>query len=339
MSDVTDRADRGVPAPVRAASVRPVAPPPLPGGGPERPRGRGGWWRRHNRLGDLSAAIVLLAPTLLVLGVFTIYPIAYSFYLSLLDWDGLSVQRRFVGWANYVQLWQSGELGNSIWVTLVYTAGVTVGGLVAGFAIALLLNAVIRGATTYRAIYFLPVVTATVAVAVVWKLLLDPGAGYVNVMLRGVGVDPPSWLRDPTWAMPAVIVVGIWKRIGFNVVVFLAGLQAIPRDLYEAAEVDGASGWALVRRITLPLMAPMTLLLTIMSIIDSFLVFDQIFIMTGGGPVGSTETLGLLLYRHAFRYFDLGSASAVGWVMVVLTGGISVMQWRMYGSGRRGVQM
>ena len=303
------------------------------------PRGSGrSWWRRRNRLGDLTAAVVLVTPTLLVLGVFTIYPIVYSGYLSLLDWDGLSIERRFVGWANYVQLWQSGELGNSIWVTIVYTAGVTAGGLAAGLAIALLLHRVLRGATIYRAIYFLPVVTATVAVAVVWKLLLDPGAGYVNEVLRGLGMSPPSWLRDPDWAMPAVIVVGIWKRIGFNVVVFLAGLQAIPRDVYEAAEVDGAGGWGLVRSITMPLIAPITLLLAIMSVIDSFLVFDQIFIMTGGGPVGSTETLGLLLYRHAFRYFDLGSASAIGWVMLVLTASISMMQWRMYGSGRSGVQ-
>lgn len=286
----------------------------------------------------MSAAVVLLTPTLLVLGVFTIYPIVYSGYLSLLDWDGLSIERRFVGWANYVKLWQSGDLGNSIWATLLYTAGVTVGGLVAGLSIALLLDRVLRGATVYRAIYFLPVVTATVAVAVVWKLLLDPGAGYVNVVLRGLGMSPPSWLRDPDWAMPAVILVGIWKRIGFNVVVFLAGLQAIPRDVYEAAEVDGASGWVLARNITIPLIAPMTLLVAIMGVIDSFLVFDQIFIMTGGGPVGSTETLGLLLYRHAFRYFDLGSASAIGWVMFVLTAGISIVQWRMYGSGRRGVQ-
>lgn len=286
----------------------------------------------------MSAAVVLLTPTLLVLGVFTIYPIVYSGYLSLLDWDGLSIERRFVGWANYVKLWQSGDLGNSIWATLLYTAGVTVGGLVAGLSIALLLDRVLRGATVYRAIYFLPVVTATVAVAVVWKLLLDPGAGYVNVVLRGLGMSPPSWLRDPDWAMPAVILVGIWKRIGFNVVVFLAGLQAIPRDVYEAAEVDGASGWVLARNITIPLIAPMTLLVAIMGVIDSFLVFDQIFIMTGGGPVGSTETLGLLLYRHAFRYFDLGSASAIGWVMLVLTAGISIVQWRMYGSGRRGVQ-
>ncbi|MGH3442672.1 MAG: carbohydrate ABC transporter permease [Nitriliruptorales bacterium] len=297
------------------------------------------WYRRHNRLGDLSAAAVLLTPTLVVLGVFVVYPIAYSGYLSLLAWDGLSAERTFVGLSNYLSLWRSGELGNSIWVTLLYTAGVTVGGLAAGLGIAVLINAVVRGGSTYRALYFLPVVTATVAVAVVWKLLLDPGSGYVNVVLRQLGASPPSWLRDPNWAMPAVVLVGIWKRIGFNVVVFMAGLQAIPRDVYEAAEVDGAGGWALLRYVTVPLLAPMTLLLAIMSVIDSFLVFDQIFIMTGGGPVGATETLGLLLYRHAFRYFDLGTASAVGWVMFALIAGISITQWRMSRTGSRGVQL
>lgn len=294
-------------------------------------------WRRYNRLGDATAAAVLLTPTVLVLGVFTIYPILYSGYLSLVDWDGLALERPFVGADNYIALWRSGELTNSIGVTLLYTAGVTAGSIVIGLAIALLVNSIIRGATFYRAAYFMPVVTATVAVAVVWTLLLDPGSGYVNVLLREFGLSPPSWLRDPTWALPAVVAVGVWKRIGFNVVIFLAGLQSIPRDVYEAAEVDGAGPWGMTRHVTLPLIAPMTLLVSIMSIIDSFLVFDQVFIMTGGGPVGSTETLGLLLYRYAFSYFDLGSASAVGWVMFALMAGISMMQWRISGRGSQGV--
>jgi multiple sugar transport system permease protein len=174
---------------------------------------------------------------------------------------------------------------------------------------------------------------------VVWKLLLDPGSGYLNVVLRSLGADPPSWLRSPTWAMPAVILVGIWKRIGFNAVVYLAALQTISRDMYEAAEVDGAGIVPLLRYVTVPLLAPVTLLLAIMSVIDSFLVFDQIFIMTGGGPIGTTEVLGLLLYRHAFSYFDFGTASAIGWVMFALMAGISLTQWRLYGTGARGVRL
>lgn len=295
------------------------------------------WYRRHNRLGDLSAAIICLLPATIVLGVFSLYPIVYSGYLSLVEWDGLADEKRFVWFDNYVRLARSGALGNSIKVTLIYATGVTVGSLVLGLVAAMLLNAAVKGMIIYRTIYFLPVVTATVAVAVVWKLLLDPGSGYVNVLLRGIGVTAPSWLRDPTWAMPAVIMVGIWKRLGFNMVVYLAGLQAVPREVQEAAEVDGAGPFATFRDITLPLLAPTTLLLAILTVIDAFLVFDQIYIMTGGGPVGTTEVLGLLLYRQAFDYFDLGGASAIGWVMFALIAGSSLLQWRFYGAGTREV--
>jgi multiple sugar transport system permease protein len=293
------------------------------------------WYRRRNRLGDLSAAVVCLLPAAVVLGVFSLYPILYSGYLSLVEWDGLAADRPFVWFDNYVRLARSGLLGNSVKVTLIYAAGVTLGSLVVGLLAAVLLDRVVRGRTLYRAIYFLPVVTATVAIAVVWKLLLDAGSGYVNTVLRGVGITAPSWLRDPTWAMPAVILVGVWKRLGFNMVVYLAGLQSVPREVQEAAAVDGAGPAAVFRDVTLPLLAPTTLLLAILGVIDAFLVFDQIYIMTGGGPVGSTEVLGLLLYRQAFDYFDLGGASAIGWVMFALVAGASLAQWRFYGAGTR----
>jgi len=295
------------------------------------------WYRRHNRLGDLSAAVVCLLPTALVLGVFSLYPIVYSGYLSLVEWDGLAAERPVVWFDNYLRLARSGLLGNSIKVTLIYATGVVVGSLALGLLAAVLLNAGVKGLTLYRTIYFLPVVTATVAAAVVWKLLLDPGSGYVNIVLRDLGVAAPSWLRDPTWAMPAVILVGVWKRLGFTMVVFLGGLQSIPREVQEAAAVDGAGPVAVFRDVTLPLLAPTTLLLAIMGVIDAFLVFDQVYVLTGGGPVGSTEVLGLLLYRQAFRYFDLGGASAIGWVMFALIASVSLVQWLLYGAGTREV--
>ncbi len=291
------------------------------------------WYRRNNRLGDLSAAVVCLLPSVVILAAFNLYPILYSAYLSLVTWDGLAASKPYVGFANYLHLARSGLLGNAIKVTLLYAGGVTALSLVVGLIVALLLNSKMRGRTLYRTIYFLPVITATVAVAVVWKLMLDPGSGYINVLLRGFGVTAPSWLRDPTWALPAVILVGAWKRVGFTMVVYLAGLQSVPRDVQEAAEVDGAGTFATFRDITLPLLAPTTLLLAILGFIDGFLVFDQVYIMTGGGPLGSTEVLGLLLYRQAFEYFDLGGASAIGWVMFALIAGMSAVQWRLYRDG------
>jgi multiple sugar transport system permease protein len=274
---------------------------------------------------------------MLVLGLFTILPIAYSGYLSTVEWDGLSAERPFVGLGNFIRLWQSGALGESAKATMIYTIGVSVGSMILGLAVALLISRATRGASFYRAIYFLPAVTATVAISVVWKLLLDPNSGYINQFLGTVGIEGPNWLRSPTWAMPAVILVGIWKRLGFNTIIYLAGMHTIPRSVYEAAAVDGAGTWATLRRITLPLLAPITLLVMIMGIIDGFLVFDQLFVMTGGGPLGTTDVLGLLLYRTAFRYFDLGGASAIGWFMFAIVAAITMVQWRLYGAGSRGI--
>lgn len=281
--------------------------------------------------------MVLLAPALLVLGVFTLWPIAYSAYLAVVDWDGLSADRPFVGLDNFVRLWNSGELPQSIRVTLTYTLAVAVGSVAVGLAVALLIDRVARGGSFYRAVYFLPAVTATVAVSVVWGLLLDPGSGYINSTLRQVGIQGPNWLRSTTWALPAVIGVGIWKHLGFNVVVFLAGLRALPGEVFEASAVDGAGHWRTIRSILLPLMAPITLLLLIMGVIDGFLVFDQVFILTEGGPLGTTDVLGMLLYRRGFRFFDLGGAAAVGWVMFGLVAAITLVQWRAYGAGSKGV--
>lgn len=313
-----------------AAGTRRRFPPPLVAHGV-------GWYRRHNRLGDLTTAIVFVLPTLAILGVFTIWPIIQSGRLSLVDWDGLSAEREFVGFDNYAELWRSGVLTNSLRVTLLYTVAVSLGSMIAGLAVALLIDHLGRGAGLYRALYFLPAVAATVAVSVVWKLLLDPNRGYINTVLRDVGIDGPNWLRS-SWALPAVIIVGIWRRIGFNTIVFLAGLRSIGVDVLEAATIDGAGTWRRIRHIVVPLLAPMTLLVLIMGVIDGFLVFDQVFVMTGGGPAGQTEVLGILLHARAFRYFDVGGAAALGVVVFVVIAAITGLQWRLFGSGRRGLQ-
>lgn len=298
---------------------------------PINPYGRR--WRRGWRQGDLLAALICLLPAAFVFGVFNIFPILYSGYLSLLEWDGLSPQRAFVGLANYLELARSRDFWNSLGVTFYYMVGITILGIAAGLAVALALNRGIRALPFYRAVYFTPVITSTVAAAVVWRYLFDPGSGFVNVTLRSLGLPAPAWLASTLWAMPAVVLVGVWKRLGFNMVVYLAGLQSIPREYHEAAEVDGAGMWARFRYITVPLLAPITLLLVIMSVIDSFLIFDQVFIMTGGGPLGTTDVIGLFLYRHAFRYFEMGTASAVGWVMFAAIFAITLVQWKIFGFG------
>lgn len=292
--------------------------------------------RRQARSHWLTALIALL-PALLVLGIFSIYPILYSGYLSLNDWDGFSPERNFVGLQNYFDLFNSAQFWHSLQITLIYVVSITVLSSVGGLFIALLLNSGIRGVTFYRIIYFIPVVTATVAAATVWRYLLDPGSGLVNTLLRQIGVQGPAWLTDPRFALLAVILVGVWKRVGFNMVIFLAGLQTVPRAYYEAAMVDGANTRAQFRYITLPMLAPTTLLVAIMSLIDAFLVFDTVFVMSNGtgGPVGSTEVLGFILWREAFRYFNLGDASAVGWILFLIVLTVTALQWRVFGTGAR----
>lgn len=291
-------------------------------------------WRHANRQGDLSAAALALAPAVLLFAVFNIYPLIYSGFLSLLKWNGFSPERTYVGLDNYRTIFESAQFRNALGVTLKYTVGVTVLSVALGLVIAVLLNADIRGRNVYRLLYFLPVVTSTVAAAVVWRYLMTPGTGYADVFLRNLGLTPPSpaWLRNPTWALRIVILVGLWKRLGFNIVVFLAGLQNIPKDFYEAATVDGAGVWARFRHITIPLIAPITLMLVIMSIIDAFLIFDVVYVMTEGGPVGTTEVVGLLLYRQAFRYFNLGDASAMGWVIFAIVFTATLIQWKFFGT-------
>lgn len=291
-------------------------------------------WHRANRQGDLSAAALALAPAVLLFAVFNIYPLLYSGYLSFMEWDGFSPQRTYVGLANYQSIYESAQFRNALGVTVKYMGGVTVLGVALGLVIAMLLNSGIRGQNIYRMIYFLPVVTSTVAAAVVWRYLMTPGTGYADVFLRNIGLTPPSpaWLRNPTWALRIVILVGLWKRLGFNIVVFLAGLQNIPKDYYEAATVDGAGIWARFRHVTIPLIAPITLMLVIMSIIDAFLIFDVVYVMTEGGPVGTTEVVGFLLYRQAFRYFNLGTASAMGWVIFAIVFTASLILWKFFGA-------
>ncbi len=291
-------------------------------------------WQHANRRGDVSAAAMALAPAVILFAIFNIYPLLYSGYLSVMEWDGFSPDKSYVGLDNYRALVESATFRNALGVTLQYTLSVAVLGVAASLVIAVLLNSGVRGQNIYRLVYFLPVVTSTVAAAVVWRYLMTPGTGYADVLLRDLGITPPNptWLRNPTWALRIVMLVGIWKRIGFNIVIYLAGLQNIPKEFYEAATVDGAGTWARFRHITIPLISPITLLLVIMSIIDSFLIFDVVYVMTDGGPIGTTEVVGLLLYREAFRYFNLGTASAMGWVIFAIVFAVTMVQWKFFGA-------
>jgi multiple sugar transport system permease protein len=288
------------------------------------------WARRR---GQWGIAAVLLLPAFGLFAVFTAYPFLYAGKLSFTKWDGLSTKQTWVGLGNYRTLFHDQEFIHAMKVTAIYTVAVTIASIAIGLLLALALNRRLIGRNIYRTIFFTPVLTATVAAAVVWQLLFDPFTGIVNIGLHHVGTQGPRWLSSPSWALAAVIIVGVWKRIGFTMIIYLAGLQTIPPTYYEAAHVDGAGAWRQFRDVTWPLLTPITVLQLIMAIIDSFQVFDHVYVMTQGGPMGATNVVPLFLYNQGFRLFHLGYAAAVGWVVFVVVLLATVLQWRLTRGG------
>ena len=300
---------------------------------PGRFGGRGGAPRRRWDREELVTAALFLLPALVVIGVFVIYPIIAAARISLTSWDGFSPVMEFIGLDNYVELAQDPEFWNSLLVTVIYAAGVCLLSVFSGLTIALLLDAPIRGRGFYRGIYFLPAVTSSVAAAIVWRYLLDP-AGYVNTLLASLGIEGPDWLQDRWLALGALTLLTVWKNLGFNAILYLTALQALPQGIFEAASLDGATGAQRVRHLTIPLLAPMTFFVVIQALITTFQSFDLVYVLTGGGPRGGTEVLGLLMYREAFRLGDFGYGTAIAFVTLFLVLGVSLVQWRASGAGR-----
>lgn len=269
---------------------------------------------------------LFILPALAILAIFVIYPVISGFVISFLEWDVLSASH-FVGLDNYRKLLVDTDFKTALWNTAYY-AGVTVPlTILISLGLALLLNQGLIGTATYRAIYFLPVITSSVAISVVWKWIYNPDYGLLNIALYSLGLPCPDWLGSTTWAMPAIIIMSIWRGLGSNIVIFLAGLQGVPRSLYEAATIDGASRYQLFRHITLPLISPTTFFVLVMSVISSFQVFDQVMVMTQGGPGNATLVVVYHIYREAFRNFRMGYASAAAYVLFLLILILTLFQW------------
>jgi multiple sugar transport system permease protein len=274
---------------------------------------------------DKFWAAVFLLPNLLGFLVFILGPVIASFGLSFTSWD-LLTPIKWIGLENYQTLISDQVFWKVLWNTIYYTGGTVPVGIAISLFLAIALNQKIKGIKIFRAAYFLPVISSTVAVAVVWQWLYNPEFGLINYLLYLIGIEGPKWLTSISWAMPAVIITSIWKNLGFNMLLFLAGLQGIPEVYYEAARIDGASWWQQFRNITLPLLSPTTLFVVVMSVINSFQVFDQIYIMTAGGPARSTSVLVHYLYQNAFEYFKMGEASAIAYVLFFLIFIITIIQ-------------
>ena len=274
-------------------------------------------------------------PGLLIFAVMVAYAIIFSFNLSFREWNILQPEMPWVGLDNYRDVLSDDTFYRAMGHTLYYVVGSVPATMAIGLALAVLLNSKIRGLALFRTSYYLPVITPIVIAAIIWKWVYNADFGLANYYLLKLGIidDPLLWLADPDLAMPAVLVMNIWKGVGFSMIVYLAGLQAIPGEYYEAAEVDGAGPWQRFRRITWPLVAPTTVFLLIINTVGAMKSFAQIFVMTNGGPPGpggATTTIVYYIYQQAFVYFRMGYASALAYVLFALMFAVSFAQFRWY---------
>lgn len=269
--------------------------------------------------------LLFLAPSAVPLVLFTFLPMVRAFWTSLHQWNLLSAMK-WVGLDNYAHLLRDADTHRAFLNTFTYILGYLPLVYVGGLALALALNAAIPLRNLLRGVYFLPVVTSWIVVALIWRWLLNPEVGVVNHLLGLVGIDGPGWWTDPAWAMPSIILASAWKDLGFVMIILLAGLQAIPQDLYEAARVDGAGWWARLWHITVPMLSPTTFFVVVISLINGFQVFDQVYAMTGGGPAGASTVVVQQVYDLTFRYGQAGLASALSWLLFLLVLAVTVVQ-------------
>ena len=290
-----------------------------------------------------------IAPAVLIILIFAILPVVAAFSLSFTRYD-IITPPRWIGFANYRRLFYDSLFFKSLGNTLYYAIGVIPVGMILSLLLALILNRVLRGISFFRAAYYLPVVTSLVAVSMIWMWIYSPADyGLLNYLLslaahliQGIGelcgIDAMtridflrrSWLGDPSLAMPAIIMMSIWKGLGYNMVIYLAGLQSIPEQLYEAATIDGAGRWGKFRNITWPLLKPTTFFIIVTSIIGASQVFGQVYVMTNGGPNNTTTTVVHQIFQNAFSFLRMGYAAAMAFVLFLIIFAVSMLNWRFF---------
>lgn len=274
------------------------------------------------------AAYLFLAPNLIGFLLFTVLATLTSLGISFTNWD-LLTPPQWAGVQNYVKLWHDPTFWKVLQNTLFFTAtSVPLTGTL-GLTLALALNRKMKGTAWLRSAYFVPVVTSSYVIALVWRWFYNPDYGMMNYLLRLVGIHGPNWLTDQKWAMPAVVILAVWKGCGYAMVLFLAGLQAIPEQVYEAGAIDGANGWQRFRYLTAPLLTPMTFFVLIISLIGSFQVYDSVSALTDGGPADATRPLVMYIVDHAFHYLSMGYGAALAWVLFTIVFAITLVQWRL----------
>lgn len=285
--------------------------------------------KRYPGLFQWLEALPYLLPTLIGFFVFILGPVVASFLLGFTSWD-LLTPPKWIGLENYRNMlfemplfWQM--LRNTFYYTVLFVPASVILPLI----VAVVMNQQLRGITFYRSVYFLPVVTSTVAVALVWQWLYNPEFGPLNYLLKLIDIKGPAWLTSPQWAMPALVIMSVWQVIGYNMVIYLAGLQGIPEEFYEAAALDGATRLRQFFHITVPLISPTTFFVLIISVINALQVFEQTYILTQGGPAYATLTIAYYIYQQAFQWFHMGFGAALAYVLFVIILIVTLIQFRV----------
>ena len=269
-----------------------------------------------------------IAPNFIGFAVFILFPVLFTILLSVMDWDGFNAMQ-FAGLSNFEAIFRDRVFKSAFWKTLLYVVFTVILTLLASLGLACALNKKIKGRDAFRAAIFFPYVASMIAVGAVWKQLFEAKNGPINHMLMSMGIDnPPGWFASTDWAIWGVIIVSIWKFMGYYMLIYLAGLQDIPVQLYEAATLDGATGWQRFRKITLPMLTPSTFFVFIMLTINSFKSFDLIYALTQGGPGTSTTLLANYIYNQTFVYWDYGKSAAASIILFIIVLAVTIVQFR-----------
>lgn len=275
----------------------------------------------------MGSVWLFVLPALIPLIVFWIYPILRSVYISFTDWDYMSPTYNFVFLDNFTALFQDARFYDALWNTLVFTVGTLIPTIVLGLILALLMQKAFKGSGIIKFILFSPWITPTVAISIVWTWIYDPDTGIANTVLEFLHLPALQWIKSSDTAMLAVIIVTVWKSLGYAMIFYLSALEKVPRELYEASGLDGAKSWQRFRDVTLPCISPTTFFLVIITMVSSLQAYDQIQILTQGGPSGSTRTLLYMYYQLGFEEFNMGQATSVAIVMIILTVLLSAAQF------------
>lgn len=283
---------------------------------------------KNKKLSSYAKGYLYILPNFIGFFIFMAIPIIMGFVISLTDYNGFN-QMNFIGFDNYLNMFKDEYFRISLWNNILYTLVTVPGTIIVALLLALAVNKGIKGSKIFRTMFFLPNITSMVAVGIVWAMIFNPYTGPINNFLRSIGIEtPPMWLNSSSMALPTIMVVSIWKQAGYYMIILLAGLQAIPKHLYEAASIDGASSITKFFKVTLPMLSPTMFMVLILNIISSFQVFDLINIMTGGGPGRSTNVLVYRIYQEGFQNLRFGYASAMAYFLFLIVLIITLIQFR-----------